>query len=224
MARVSLDLKCVANLGMLPRVGSILGGVPMRASTLVTCLATCAASLLAPAQASAGDLYDNVYDTAYDTWEGLNGYLVPSIGIGLSARMSEDDGEDAVLAIGGWLGMTYYLYRARFTPMVQFAAELEWRSPSSTTALTTLMPTARVGMAWLGCFRSGPQPSYASALLPCGMIYALAGVRPGDDRDRYPAAARLGVGLNAPPLMLLMGCVLLILFGPLVVQSMTLGG
>ncbi len=176
----------------------------MRASPLVACLATCAALLIAPERASAGDLYDSVYDTAYDTWEGLNGYLVPSLGIGMSLRASEHDRPDSIIAFGGWLGLTYYLHRARFTPMFQLAAELEWRSPSSTTTLTTLMPTARVGMAWLGCLGSSPQPSYGSALLPCGAVYALAGARPGDDRDRYPAAARLGVGLNAP-LLLLMG-------------------
>ncbi len=182
-----------------------------RLTPLLTIALTLSAALLgtSPAHAHSGE-----DETAYAPF-GLPGYLLPHFGVGYSFGTRVADGiiDDSLNAPSAWLGVTYYAQRSRVTPMLQLSVEFEHRVTPTDTSLTYIMPTARVGLGWIGCLDDTDSPNYESAWLPCATLYALGGIRPGDD-DRRPMAGRVGVGVNIP-FLALAGC-----YGGFVLPSM----
>ena len=103
--------------------------------------------------------------------------MLPHFGVGYSFGTRVADGiiDDSLNAPSAWLGVTYYAHRARVSPMLQISAEFEHRVTPTDTSLTYIMPTARVGLGWLGCLDDTDTPNYESAWLPCATLYALGG-------------------------------------------------
>lgn len=93
------------------------------------------------------------------------------------------------------LGATLHQRRSeRSTQFLGLGAELEPRQADNGKRLLAIMPMATLGMTRTDCHTT---QGWVSAAFPCLSLYALAGVRPGHERDAW--AARLGIGAMGLP-------------------------
>jgi hypothetical protein len=156
-----------------------------------TASAALLAIALAPAAAHAQDAFD-------DFELGAPALVTPSFNIayGFGAHHGPDGMVHDVSGLALYLGANLYPMAAPLTPYLGLGVEAEWTRIFDGRDATYIMPTAKLGMAWLGCYDEDDTIDYVEATFACLSVYALGAVRPPSfERD---ASVRMGVGFNSP--------------------------
>ncbi len=146
---------------------------------------------LAPTSAFAQDAFD-------DFELGAPALITPSFNIayGFGAHHGPNDVVHNVSGFALYMGANMYPVAAPVTPYLGLGVEAEWTRILDGRDATYIMPTAKLGMAWLGCYDDDDTIEYVEATFACLSVYALGAIRPPSfERD---ASVRMGVGFNSP--------------------------
>lgn len=133
---------------------------------------------------------------------GAPALITPSFNIayGFGAHHASNGMTHDVSGLALYLGANLYPTATPFTPYLGLGVEAEWTHIFDGRDATYIMPTAKLGIAWLGCFDDDDTIGYVEATFSCLSVYALSAIRtPSFERD---TSVRMGVGFNSPLLTL----------------------
>lgn len=155
---------------------------------LITLTALCAMAI--PSVASAQD--------AIDDWEiGAPALVTPSLSLAYSFGNHVDayDRTNEMHGLSLYVGANLYPSTEPLVPYLGIGAEFEWTQLIDGRDATYIMPSGKLGLAWLGCFNEGDTVDYVDGTFPCATTYLLGALRPpGPYRS---SAMRMGFGFNS---------------------------
>ncbi len=137
--------------------------------------------------------------SAIDDFElGAPALITPSFNVsfGFGAHYDADEVVRNVSGLSLYAGANLYPVAAPMTPFLGLGVEAEWTQIFDGRDATYIMPTAKLGVAWLGCYEDDDVIDFVEGMFPCLTVYGLGAIRPPSfERD---ASLRLGMGFNSP--------------------------